>query len=299
MARPPKSYQYPNTKLVQQIYDYLDYCQYALNYTLATIQDKRRSLLHFAVYSQLECIEDLSTDLILRYIAYQTKNGNMPRTVNDRVKHLKAMVNYYLDLDVKISNLNLRKVHRQHEDAPKKRAFKREVIYNALRYADRETWLIIKLAFDCGLRIEELRNIRLEDIDDCKINVLGKGRKRRFVIMSPEARSRLDDLIIKNGITDYIFASPRYKNRPRSQESIRRQARKAFAAAGVDHFCMHELRHSYATDLKRLGATTRQIQQGLGHSSEKITEMYLHDLDASSLDEVYKLKYSVENSNLR
>lgn len=299
MARPPKSYQYPNTELVQQIYNYVEYCQYTLNYTKTTIEDKRKCLLNFAKWTSAANLEEVQTQDVLDWIAHQTKNGNQPRTVNDRIKHFKAMVNFYLDDEMKLPNLNLRKIKRQREEAPHKRAFKREIIYEALKYADRETWLAIKLAFDCGLRIEELRNIKLDDIDGCTINILGKGRKRRYVIMSEETRLRLEDLVKKNHLTTYVFESDRIKGRPKSQVAIRKKARAAFAVAGVKDFCMHELRHSYATDLKRLGANTRQIQQGLGHSSEKITEMYLHDLDESSLRDLYKLKYSVENSNLR
>lgn len=297
MARPRKDIQYPKTKFVQQALDYVSYCHYTLNYTPSTIQDKRQCLLHFAIWSNLDELEHLSTTLVSQWMKFQTENGNMPRTVNDRLKHLKAMANYYIDEGMKIPELNLRKLRRQHEEAPRKRAFNRETIYKALRYADRETWLIIKLAFDCGLRMEELRNIRLGDIDGHNINILGKGRKRRFVIMSEETRIRLNDLIIKNNITDYVFRSDRATNKPKSQNNIRSKARAAFAAAGVENFCMHELRHSYATDLKRLGAPTRLIQQGLGHTSEKITEMYLHDLDSSSLEELYRIKYSVENHN--
>ncbi len=299
MARPKKGTKDPNTEFMRQINQYLDHCRYERNFSKTTIEDKRRSLLHFARMPQVKRLEDVDTQLVLDYIKSQMQRGLKATTVNDRIKHLKAMANYYLEEDMKLPNLNLRKLHRLTEEPPERRAFTRDVIYNALKYADREIWIAIKLAFDCGLRFEELRTIKLSDIDGRRISIIGKGRKHRFVIMSEETRSRLDDLIVMNHITNYIFESDRKHGYPKSQNTIRHKAIKVFAAAGVKDFKMHELRHSYATDLKKLGAPTRLIQQGLGHSTEKITERYLHDLDDSSLQELYKLKYSVENSNIR
>lgn len=299
MARPRKGTKDPKTKFMRQVNRYLDHCRYERNFTKTTLNDKRRALLQFARLPQVKNLETIDTQLVLDWVKSQMRRGLKATTVNDRLKHLKAMVAYYLEDDMKIPNLNLRKLHRLTEEPSDKRAFEREVIYEALKYADREIWVAIKLAFDCGLRIEELRTIRLSNIDGCRISIVGKGRKHRFVIMSEETRVRLEDLIVANQLTDYVFESNRHKGHPKAQETIRRKAAKAFAAAGVKSFKMHELRHSYATDLKRLGAPNRLIQQGLGHSEEKTTERYLHDLDDSSLRELYNLKYSVENPNLR
>lgn len=294
MARPRKDTKDPDTEFMRQVNRYIDHCNFERNFTRTTLGDKRRALLQFARLPQVERLEDLSTQVILDWVRTQKERNLKATTINDRIKHLKSMVNYYLEEDMKIPNLNLRKLHRLAEEPSNKRAFKRDVIYEALKYADREIWLAIKIAFDCGLRIEELRNIKLSDIDGCRISIIGKGRKHRFVIMSEEARSRLDDLIIAKSLTNYVFESDRRKGSPKSQNAIRRKAAKVFAAAGIKEFKMHELRHSYATDLKQLGAPTRLIQQGLGHSMEKTTERYLHDLDDSTLQELYKLKFSVE-----
>lgn len=289
-----------NTKFCQQLIDYYDYCKYIRNFTEQTMTGKITALNHFLRYAQPESLDVLTNELILRWVTAQSKSGNKSRTINNRLKHLRAMIKYYQDeRDLIITGLNLARIKKQVEETPNRHAYSRETIYEALHYADRQVWLMIKICFDCGLRINELRQMRLEDLDGYRLLVHGKGRKNRFVLLSDEVLVRFDDYIKKYKITDFVWPSTKYKGMPLSNEYIRRKMKEVFAAAGIPNFCPHELRHSYATDLKHLGASTRSIQFGLGHTSEKITEMYLHDLDASAIEELYKLKYSAPEPILR
>lgn len=285
--------------IVKQLIQYYEHCELELNFTQQTMYGKTSALNHFLRFSGIKRLEDLDNEMVTGYIKSQTAAGLKPRTINNRLKHLLAMVRYYRDIEeLEIPNFKDRKIKKQHEESPNKRAFPREVIYEALRYADREAWLVIKICFDCGLRIQELHDLRLEDINGHQVSVLGKGRKRRFVILSDEVVVRLQDWIKRENITDWLWPSAG-RRVPKSCATMRRIIRAPFDAAGVIHLCPHELRHSYATDLKHLGAETRSIQYGLGHSSEKITEMYLHDLDSSALQELYHLKYSAPSPEIR
>ncbi len=285
--------------ICSQLIRYFDYCQFDCNFTKDTMRGKTLSINHFVKWSEIEDINNLTTRMVLDYITNQVKDGLMPRTINNRTKHLKAMVNYFRDYeDMDIPNFQERKIKRQHEETPYKRAFSREAVCKALHFADREPWLMIKLCFDCGLRIQELQKLRLRDIHGDKVSILGKGRKRRQINLSHEVIVRLNDFIKRENVTDYVWKSKTKPNVPKTTETIRNMMRAPFQSAGVANFCPHELRYSFATDLKRLGASTRSIQQGLGHSSEKITEHYLKDLDDETLNELYKLKYSADEPEL-
>lgn len=289
-----------NIPLVDQLTEYYSYCQFTCNFTKATMEGKITSLNHFAKYTHLNRLEDLTNNIVFEWMAMQTKCSNKPRTINNRLKHLFAMINYFHDeYDMEIPGFQQRKIKKQHEESPNRRAFTRDIVYEALHYADRRTWLQIKICFDCGLRINELRQMSLRDLDGSRLLVHGKGRKNRFVVLSDEVMVRLQDYIKVNHITQDLWPSINGRTAPASTTSIREAMKKAFAAAGVPDFCPHELRHSYATDLKRLGAPTRSIQAGLGHSSERITEVYLHDLDSGTIEELYKLKYSAPAPELR
>lgn len=289
-----------DTKLCEQLIDYYNYCQFTRNFTSATMVNKVTSLNHFAKYTNLERLEDLDNNIVYDWMALQAKRGNKSRTINNRLKHMLALVHYYQEqYNMEIPNLQLYKIRKQYEESTNRRAYDRKTVYEALCYADRQTWLMIKICFDCGLRLNELRQMRLNDIKGKQLLVHGKGRKDRFVILSDEVLVRLHDYIKSYGITDYVWPCTNGRKAPTSGNYIRRRMQKAFTAAGIPDFCPHELRHSYATDLKRLGASTRSIQYGLGHSSEKITEIYLHDLDASALTELYELKYSAPAPEIR
>lgn len=289
----------PNSKIGQQLTRYYDHCIYNRDFTSDTMKGKISTINRFVRWSKLKNVNKLSTELVLEFVENLKKTGLKPRSINDYVKHIKAMATYFRDYeDYMVPRFIERKVVKLHESDPNKRAFTREQVNEALHYADRETWLMIKIMFDCGLRIKELRDIEIKDINGSKISILGKGRKRRTVILSDIAVQRLNDYVKREKITRFLWPSKVRKGCPKTRQTIRYMLRKPFEAMNIDHFCPHELRYSYATDLKRLGASNRSIQQGLGHSSEKITEHYLKDLDDDTLNDLYRLKYSVNDENL-
>lgn len=289
-----------HTVAYQQIVEYYDYCVYERNFTDASMRGKISSINHFLAHTKISDVREITNEMMAAYIRTQTEQGLMPRTINNRTKHVKAMVNYFKDIkDYEFPNLKMRRIVKQHEEPADKRAFSRDIIYEVLRYADREAWLMIKICFDCGLRISELRKMRLKDINGNKLLIHGKGRKNRLAILSNEVQVRLEDWIKREGITNWVWPSLECPGYPLADCTVRKMIKRPFAAAGIPDAKPHELRCSYATDLKKLGAATRYIQQGLGHTSEKITEIYLKDLDSSTLDELYRIKYSAAAPELR
>lgn len=293
----------PNFPIYEQVVHYYELCQYERNFTQATMINKINSINHFLRYSQLDRLENITNDLVTEYIRYQAELGLKPRTINNRTKHILAIVRYYRDIeDLEIPNFKDKKIKKQHEAPSDKRAFTRETICEVLACADREAWLLIKIAFDCGLRIGELRQMRLCDLDGNKLTVHGKGRKQRFVLLSDEVLVRLNDWIKRQKVTDYIWESDHYTHhgQPKTSDMLRIIIRKPFDACGISHACPHELRHSYASDLLDLGVPVRSIQQGLGHSSERTTEIYLHELvPGKAVKQLYELKYSAPTPKLR
>ncbi len=287
-----------NSPLYHQLTQYLDYCKYTRNFTKATMRGKISSLNHFAKYTGILDMNDLTNAIINQWMMDQNKAGLNARTVNNRRKHLIAMIKYLREYGVPVPNVHLPEVLKQKEITPKRNFYDRAIVYEALKHADREAWLMIKIAFDCGLRINELRHIQLSDINGNRLRVLGKGGKYRNAIMSDEVMERLRYYIEGNSITDYLWPSRTKSHTPILTETIRRMMRKPFMQIGIKDFKPHDLRHSYATDLKKIGVPTRLIQMGLGHSSELTTERYLHDLDSSDLDELYFRKYTASSPKL-
>ena len=154
---------------------------------------------------------------------------------------------------------------------------------------------ILELAYASGLRLSELKNLRLEQLhlDAGFINVIGKGNKERVV---PVGRSAVEVL------RRYLAAGRPKLVTPRSPAAVFLTRRGTpFAAvtlwlhikqrvrrAGVErNITPHMLRHSFATHLLEHGADLRVIQELLGHVNISTTEVYTH-VSGSRLREVHR-----------
>lgn len=151
---------------------------------------------------------------------------------------------------------------------------------------------IIETLYGCGLRVSELCDLRIDNInfEDGMLIVIGKGDKQRIVPMSPtsveEIRKWLvqrSDIMVKRGEEGILFLSRR--GRRLTRVMVFYIVRALAEAAGVrKSISPHTLRHSFATHLLEGGANLRAIQQMLGHESIATTELYLH-LDKTHLRE--------------
>lgn len=136
---------------------------------------------------------------------------------------------------------------------------------------------IISLMFDCGLRVSEVINLKISDIDSSNmlLNIIqSKGRKDRKVKLTNILLLVLRSYYLKYKPVEYLFngQSGALKYSTRScQEIIRQLTEKA----GITkHFTPHKCRHGYAMALLENGATLDEIGNQLGHNSKKTTEIY-------------------------
>lgn len=156
---------------------------------------------------------------------------------------------------------------------------------------------IIETLYSCGLRVSELVNLKLQDInlDMGFIRVTGKGDKMRQVPISEVALKYINfyfeksrcHLAINNENKDYVFLNRR--GRKLTRVMIFTIVKRLCEAAGiVKDVSPHTFRHSFATHLLKGGASLRAIQEMLGHESIQTTEIYTH-LDTNYLrDEIMK-----------
>ena len=155
---------------------------------------------------------------------------------------------------------------------------------------------ILELAYASGLRLSELKNLRLEQLhlDAGFINVIGKGNKERVVPVGKkavEALNRYIDLIgqpklITPKSPGNVFLTQR--GTPFAAVTLWLHIKNRVARTGVSrNITPHMLRHSFATHLLEHGADLRVIQELLGHASIGTTEIYTH-VTGNRLREVHK-----------
>lgn len=263
----------------KQIDEYLNYCENVRRMSEQTLHGKRWICREFLKTIKIDSLSELSNKHINEWIAEQTARGCSGRTINSRLVNLIAMLRYFQDMGISFPKLKLRLIIKCKEQPPRRVYYTREQIEQVLRYADHLEWLLIKLCFDCGLRISELRNLRLMNINGRMVTFIGKGSKARESYMSKEAKNRLDDWIQRNRISDFIWVRTPGKNEPMSVEDIRYLMRKPFYQAGFKNFYPHALRHSFATDIQKHGASLMETKEMLGHARIETTERYVHGLE--------------------
>ncbi len=154
---------------------------------------------------------------------------------------------------------------------------------------DPRDYAIISLLVYSGLRVSELCNLRLEDVDfeERVIYVRsGKGDKDRIVVVSQPVIDAIENyLYTREDDMEYLFSSRKSERISRVQ--VFRIVKKYAEMAGIKKdVTPHVLRHTLATTLLRRGVDIRFIQQFLGHSSVATTQIYTH-VDDALLKSVY------------
>ncbi|WP_242863240.1 tyrosine-type recombinase/integrase [Caloranaerobacter ferrireducens] len=156
---------------------------------------------------------------------------------------------------------------------------------------------MLYLIYSAGLRVSEVVNLKVGDIDSDRMLIhirQGKGRKDRYNVLSKAA---LDVLRIYARIEkpkDWLFPGGN-ENTHLTERSVQKVFNNACKIAGISKKAtVHTLRYSFATHLLESGTDLRYIQELLGHRSSKTTEIYTHVTKAnlskikSPLDSIMK-----------
>ena len=285
-------------KIERQFKEYLIWCEKIRRMSEQTLHGRKWVCKSLLESLNINSIEEITNQDINEWVLEQTARGCAGRTINTRLGCLIAMLRYFQDMGVVMPKLKMRFIMKQKEQPPRRVFYTKEQIDQVLRYADRLEWLLIKICFDCGLRITELRNLRLMNFDGRRMSFIGKGSKARETYLSEEARERLDDWIKSEHITDYIWETTTKNNIKHhlSVEEIRHRMKKPFYQAGYVNFHPHSLRHSFATDVVENGAPLEVAKEMLGHSNVAVTERYVHSFEGHLNEYFNRYKFSAQNA---
>lgn len=154
---------------------------------------------------------------------------------------------------------------------------------NINRYRNRA---IVSLLFASGIRSAELRRLNRTDIrDDNTFTVYGKGKKSRLCFIDENSRLYIDEyLTMRTDSNPALFIANQNELRL-SKHTFQKIFEMANSKVDFDiSLHGHIMRHSFATDLLRNGASMRYVQEMLGHSSIQTTQIYTHVVDLDLQD---------------
>lgn len=147
-------------------------------------------------------------------------------------------------------------------------------------------YAIITLFLNCGMRLSELVNINIKDIDfsENKLNVIGKGNKERTIYLNKACVNAINAYLeerpregVKFDSRDALFLSE--QRRRISNRTVQYVVKEEMRIAGIDanKYSVHKLRHTAATLMYKYGdVDIRALQELLGHESISTTEIYTH-----------------------
>jgi integrase/recombinase XerC len=160
----------------------------------------------------------------------------------------------------------------------------------------RRDLLVIEILYNTGIRLSELINLRLQDVDrgSMTIKVTGKRNKQRIIPVTRQLVGLIDDYLkireslVKAGVREIIVTDQGKKTYP---VFIYRKVKHYLTIAGVRGVkSPHLLRHTFATHMLNEGADLNAIKEILGHASLAATQVYTHN-SIEKLKSIYKLAH--------
>lgn len=275
--------------------DFLEYCAIEKKLDSKTIKAYKTDLQQCLSITGNIPINQLSKEIIRTYI--KEISCFRHKTIKRKLASLNAMLNYFEWNNEWYVN-PMRKMHirmrepvryptvmtieevRRMMDVVKKRSMEHPNDSFSYGLAKRNE-AIIELLFVSGMRVSELCDLKIGDVDlnTGRIRIIGKGNKERFVdICQDETRKALSGWWECRG--RYVDDSPFFCSRlgrKMSPQSVRLLVRQLASVCGIKkHITPHTFRHTFATLLLEEDVDIVYIQHLLGHSSIMTTQIYTH-----------------------
>lgn len=246
------------------------------HYTYDSYLRKTKDIMR---YFGTKALEDVTTEELREFLLKYLKEE---RKLGDR------SINYYNSVIRFIYEVTLDKILNKKQLPMRKR---KKTVYKVLTKEELSTFFncvdnfkfktIFMLAYGSGLRIGEITNLRVEDIDSKKMRIFvreGKGNKERYTILSKQSLQMLRTYWGKyrqNRRRGRIFLSE--SGQAITVGVIREHFRKYRRKAKINEKAtLHTLRHNFATNLIENGATLIQVKELMGHSNIRSTMEYVH-----------------------
>lgn len=278
--------------------EYLTYLKIEKNYSDMTISSYRIDIEEFLNYVDVQRLNlvKIKYNDVHSFLKELNDKKDSNSTISRKISALRGFYKYLLKEEYCEKNpFSLVSLPKKEKKLP--RFFYYNELESLLEVSDLSTplgqrdRLILEMLYATGVRVSELVNIKLNDIFDHEIKVLGKGNKERIVRFGTYALEILD-MYLKDGYKklnvkniDYLFLNNRGDQL--TTRGVKYILDKVIDKTSIDKkISPHMLRHTFATHLLNEGCDITSVSELLGHASLSATAIYTH-VTNDRLKEVY------------
>lgn len=271
--------------------DFIKYLTNEKRYPETTINSYKRDLDNYYGYITLKKIDykTITKEEIRDYLKYLDELKYSKNTTSRLLSTLRHFYSYLVTHNIiQINQFKLIRNPKKEKKLPN--FLQSDELQKILDSIELETplgirnRLIIELLYASGLRVSELTNLTLKDIDiqNKEIRVTGKGDKERIVYFGDYAKKYLilylensRSILLNNKRSNHLLINN--QGEPLSSRGVQMVIEDIVKEAAIKHnISPHALRHTFATDLLNNGADLKSVQELLGHSSLSTTQIYTH-----------------------
>ena len=272
------------------IYEFLDYISYEKKYSDYTEKNYELDLFKYFEYLDKNNLNYLTVKYkdVSNFTLFLAKQNYKSTTINRIDSSIRSFYNY-LELEEKINGNPFKAASNLKVPKRLPNYFKYDEYLTMISVIDKDDYeyrnrLILEMLFATGLRVSELSNIKIKDIDfsEREIKIMGKGSKERFVFYNKKCAIVLDSYLkecrskLLNGKdSEYLFIN--HLGDKLTDRGIRLIIDKIVKKSCIkSKVSPHTFRHTFATMLLNEGCNIKSVQELLGHSSLGTTGIYTH-----------------------
>ena len=275
---------------MKYIEKYLEYLRVVKKYSEKTIISYYDDLIFYNEFlgNKFINILDINYDTVKEYMKYLYSLNIGKSSISRKLSSIRGLYNYLLREDLVKDNY-FNKISNPKKDNYLPKFLKDDELnklFSVCKYdtaINQRNSVIIELLYATGIRVSELVNIRLSDIDlnERIIKVLGKGSKERIVIFNNHTKKAID-IYLNDGYHIFNKVNSGYlilnkDGNKLSERYVRNIINKLVINAGLDiKISPHTFRHTFATDMLEDGSDLMTVKELLGHESLNTTSIYTH-----------------------
>ena len=282
---------------MQEINNFIEYLKVIKKHSENTIKSYYEDILEFYNFNNQNI--KIDKQIVTNYLTKLYEDNKAKTSIGRKLSSLRTFYNFLYNKNIiEINYFKNIKNPKKDKSLPK---YVKEIDIDKMfevpevrnKYGLRNL-LILRLLYSTGIRVSELINIKVKDINKSErtIKILGKGNKERIVVYGNNTDECLKEylsnsyILLNTNNSEYLILNK--DGNKLSDRYIREMIDDVIFKASIKmHVSPHMLRHTFATTMLNNGADLVNVKDLLGHSSLNTTSIYTHVSD-DMLKEVYK-----------